>query len=108
MQSPVQIQSLQGPSPGRSHFLSSLWLEFLVFLLLLCFGHTHGMREFLGQGSNSHHGSDNTGSLVTGATRELLARASFPGAPCAQPEWLLHHLPSPFGGSRGFSLGGRA
>ena len=31
---------------------------------LFCFGHTHSMQKFLGQGLNLCHSSDNTGSLT--------------------------------------------
>ena len=32
---------------------------------MLVFGRAHGMQEFLGQGSNLHHSSDNAESLIT-------------------------------------------
>ena len=48
----------------------------ISILLLFIFGHTHGMRKILGQGSNPHSSdpsccSDNASSLTCWATRKL-------------------------------------
>ena len=50
-----------------------LFLFFFVFFLLFSFlfWPHHGMQKFLGQGLNSCHISDNSGSLTHYATREL-------------------------------------
>ena len=55
-------------------FLDSfiLWTFFFFFLVGALVGHAHSTQKFSGQGLNLCHSSENTGSLICWATRELL------------------------------------
>lgn len=53
-------------------FLKSSNSNVFYFVLFVVFGHACCMQKFLGQGSNLCHSSDNAGSLIYWATRELL------------------------------------
>ena len=67
------------------------------FVLFVVFGHACCMQKFLGQGSNLCHSSDDAGSLIYWATRELLLGFLLQPAPISATLWTLQDAPGSLG-----------
>lgn len=79
---------------NKMKFIIFVYLKNQLYLYLFIFGHTHGMWNFLGEGSNLNqssepsHWSDDAESLTYSATRELLLYLD--GSYWFIPQSLLH------------------